>query len=259
MQALIGEKSEKEKKISSVSINNYSSNFSSTNGQFKKVNETPVIKAVRKTTVPQNTPPNINLSSKKKVSAKKDITTAIVTPNTATALSNKSNSNPREKAEVKCNIVNQIKSDLSAVDPKESLCHSFLSNMTSFLGERKSIYLLGGFNEEANNIIKLNLFSWQWEDVCFLNTNRSKFGSIAIGQQLYLFGGKKGKERVGDSEVFNLATNKWTRFEAMSRNRSGFAVIHIGSLLYFIGGNDGESILNTVETFNVNTGEWKRI
>ena len=57
---------------------------------------------------------------------------------------------------------------------------------------------MGGFNEEANNIIKLNLFSWQWEEVSALSTNRSKFGSIAIDQQLYLFGGKKGKERVND-------------------------------------------------------------
>ncbi len=76
-----------------MNINNYSSNFS-TNGQFKKVAETPVIKAVRKTTVPQNTP-SINLSNKKKVSAKKDITTAIVAQ-TPTPLSNKTNSVPRE-------------------------------------------------------------------------------------------------------------------------------------------------------------------
>lgn len=76
-----------------MNINNYSSNFSS-NGQFKKVAEAPVIKAVKKTTVPQNTP-NINLSNKKKISAKKDITTAIVAQ-TPTPLSNKTNSAPRD-------------------------------------------------------------------------------------------------------------------------------------------------------------------
>ncbi len=75
-----------------------------------------------------------------------------------------------------------------------------------------------------------------------------------MDQQLYLFGGKKGKERVNDSEIYNISTDKWTRFEPMGKNRSGFAIVHIGHLLYFIGGNDGENILNSVETLNVSTG-----
>jgi len=87
-----------------------------------------------------------------------------------------------------------------------------------------------------------------------LPTNRSKFGCIALVQQLYLFGGKKGKVRVNDSEIYNISTDKWTRFEPMGKNRSGFAIVHIGHLLYFIGGNDGENILNSVETLNVSTG-----
>jgi len=74
-----------------------------------------------------------------------------------------------------------------------------MSNMTLFLSERKSIYLVGGFNEEANNIVKLNLFNLKWEDVCQLNFNRSKFGSAAVGKQIYVFGGKRGKDRVNDS------------------------------------------------------------
>jgi hypothetical protein len=96
-------------------------------------------------------------------------------------------------------LAEQIRADISGVDSKESLCHSFLSNMTSFLVERKAIYLIGGFNEEANNIVKLNLFSFNWEEVCSLTSNRSKFGCVATDKQILLFGGKKGKERVGDS------------------------------------------------------------
>ena len=130
--------------------------------------------------------------------------------------------------------------------------------MTSFLSERKSIYLVGGFNEEANNIVKLNLFSFNWEEVCSLPTNRSKFGCVAHNQQLFLFGGKKGKERVNDSEVYSLATRKWTKFTHISKKRSGFSVVAVGDLLYFIGGNDGDNILSTVETLNLTNGEWKR-
>lgn len=100
--------------------------------------------------------------------------------------------------------------------------------MTSFLSERKSIYLVGGFNEEANSIVKLNLFSFDWEEVCLLNSNRSKFGAIAFDKQILIFGGKKGKERVNDSELYNVATNKWSRSSQMSKNRSGFAVVALG-------------------------------
>lgn len=164
LQGLIVER--QDKKPSTVNIANYGSNMSSTSsGQFKKSIETPIIKAVRKAPMPQNTPSSINLSNKKKVSARKDISTPVTVQNTpmVPAKTNLSNSSGKDKIEVKCNsIVPHIKSDISAVDPKESLCHSFMSNMTSFLGERKSIYLLGGFNDEANNVIKLNLFTWQW-------------------------------------------------------------------------------------------------
>ena len=123
-----------------------------------------------------------------------------------------------------------MRHDISGVDPKESLCHSFMSNMTSFLTERKSIYLVGGFNEEANNIVKLNLFSFNWEEVCSLTSNRSKFGCVATeDKQIHLFGGKKGKERVGDTEVFNLGSNRWIKSNTqISKKRSGFSVISLG-------------------------------
>ena len=155
-------------------------------------------------------------------------------------------------------LANQIKNDISVVGHRQSLCHSFLSNMTSFLSDRKSIYVIGGFNEQANSIVKLNLFNMEWQQVCSLNSNRSKFGSICIDKQIMIFGGKKGKERVNDSQIYNVATNKWSRFSQMNKNRSGFAVVALGDLLYFIGGNDGDSILNTVQTYNMTTSEWKK-
>ena len=91
------------------------------------------------------------------------------------------------------------------------------------------------------------MFSFNWEEVCSLSSNRSKFGCIANDKKIYIFGGKKGKERVGDSEVFSVGTGKWMRANTqINKKRSGFSVISLGDLLYFIGGNDGDNILNTV-------------
>lgn len=52
----------------------------------------------------------------------------------------------KKKAIKKIDIVDSINSDISSVDPRESLCNSFMSNMTSFMTENRSVYVLGGFN-----------------------------------------------------------------------------------------------------------------
>ena len=195
---------------------------------------------------PQTPSSILSSQNRKKVSSKKD-----VHPNQNCIVISKITPSPKQKqaerVQPNCSeLAKQINHDISGVDAKQSLCHSFISNMTSFLSDRKCIYLIGGFNEEANNIVKLNLFNFNWENVAELNSNRSKFGCIAVDKSIYLFGGKKGKERVGDSEVFSVQNNKWTKSSQIGKRRSGFAVISIGDLCYFIGGNDGDNILSTV-------------
>lgn len=68
-----------------------------------------------------------------------------------------------------------------------------MSNMTSFLTDKKFLYVIGGFSDETNDIIRLNLNNYSWEKVASLHSNRSKFGTISIDKSVFLFGGKKGK------------------------------------------------------------------
>lgn len=43
--------------------------------------------------------------------------------------------NSSEKKTIKkIDVIENMNSDLSSVDPRESLCNSFLSNMTAFMG-----------------------------------------------------------------------------------------------------------------------------
>jgi len=37
-----------------------------------------------------------------------------------------------------------------------------MSNMTSFLTERKFLYVIGGFSDDTNDIIRLNLNNLTW-------------------------------------------------------------------------------------------------
>ena len=142
------------------------------------------------------------------------------------------------------------------VEPKESLFNSFISNMTTFLTERKFIYVVGGFDEHNDSIIRMDMNSMAWEEVAKMSCPRSKFGCVAIDKELYLFGGKKGVERVADAEIWN--EKNWKAGANLRKKRSGFGIANIGHLIYVIGGNDGESILNSVECLNTRTGEWKR-
>lgn len=84
IQAMCAAEKPAQKQITSPG--NCSSHYSTGSG-FKKGGEAPVIKAVRKAPTPNPTPSSINLSSKKKVSMKKEPSPI---PQTPTGPSNKS-------------------------------------------------------------------------------------------------------------------------------------------------------------------------
>jgi hypothetical protein len=116
-----------QKQLGSPSTSNYSSG-----NNFKKGAEVAVIKGVRKAPVPQPNPSSINLSNKKKISVKKEPSPFLPqTPSGSISKTNSSGVKEQLQSQGNCHHLN---SDISAVDPKESLCHSFLSNMSSFLG-----------------------------------------------------------------------------------------------------------------------------
>lgn len=69
----------------------------------------------------------------------------------------------KKKSLKKIEVVDYLSSDISSVDPRESLCNSFMSNMTSFMTENRSVYILGGFNDENNNIVKLDLMNMSYQ------------------------------------------------------------------------------------------------
>ncbi len=46
--------------------------------------------------------------------------------------------------------------------------------------------------------------SMVYHEVATLNANRSKFGTVFADRKLYVFGGKRGKERLNDIEVFDF-------------------------------------------------------
>ena len=114
------------------------------------------------------------------------------------------------------------------------------------------MYVVGGFDEDSDSLIRMNLSNMHWETVSKMKAPRSKFGCIAVEKDIFLFGGKKGKERVPDSLVWS--EKKWKEGINLKKKRSGFGIVNIDHCIYIIGGNDGESILNSVDCLNLLTG-----
>lgn len=77
-----------------------------------------------------------------------------------------------------------------------------------------------------------------------MKSPRSKFGCAAVDKSIFIIGGKKGKERVSDVEVWN--NGGWQSTCALRKKRSGFGIVSYENFIYIIGGNDGENILNSV-------------
>ena len=62
------------------------------------------------------------------------------------------------------------------------------------------------------------------------NETRSKFGCIQLSEnQIMVFGGKVGADRVSDSKIYNLETNTWSKGGlTLSQGKSGFGYCVFG-------------------------------
>ena len=114
-----------DKKTSVVPSNSYSSIQKKTQenaNQNKNGRKVPI------------TPTSVTNQNRKKVSTKKDVQTPSSQNQGNLSVSNRVPPSPTDQRESNCReLAERIRADISGVDPKESLCHSFMSNMTSFL------------------------------------------------------------------------------------------------------------------------------
>lgn len=134
---------------------------------------------------------------------------------------------------------------------------------------RKYLYAVGGLNSTAGMMIeRLDLQSFhfnaigmtsspvKWEMVDNRNETRSKFGCIKLGdEEIMIFGGKVGADRVSNSKVYNLKTNTWSEGKfSLSEGKSGFGYCVCNNKLYIAGGNNGTDILSSLESYDLETG-----
>ncbi|MDI6791344.1 MAG: OmpA family protein [bacterium] len=119
------------------------------------------------------------------------------------------------------------------------------------------IYVLGGCNGWVGNptveIERYDPGTNSWTDVDTIPTPRSYTACAAIGDTIYVIGGRNSAgDVVGTVEAFNTLTLTWTTFDSMPAAKDQLAVAAAADgKIYAIGGTvaDG-SVTNTVEAFD---------
>lgn len=103
---------------------------------------------------------------------------------------------------------------------------------------------------------RFNLDSKKWDHISTMQ-NRSKFGIAQVGQEVYLLGGKRDKQRVAIGEVFahGAVMQSW----GLESVRSGFGTVVLNEEIHIIGGNDGDHILKLCERYSRAENTWKRL
>ncbi|XP_066903473.1 kelch-like protein 5 isoform X2 [Halyomorpha halys] len=100
-----------------------------------------------------------------------------------------------------------------------------------------------------------------WSHVTSLPHRRLQSGVAALGQKLFVVGGRDGLKTLNSIDFLDLDAKLWLSITPMSTCRHGLGVTTMepNGPLYAVGGHDGWSYLNTVERWDPDTGEWSYI
>lgn len=67
-------------------------------------------------------------------------------------------------------------------------------------------------------------------------TARGGIAAVALGGQLFVFGGEESARTLAQTEAYDPATDGWTTLASMPTARHGLGAAAIGGKIYVIGG-----------------------
>jgi N-acetylneuraminic acid mutarotase len=94
-----------------------------------------------------------------------------------------------------------------------------------------------------------------WEDRTPLPQARGAGAAAVIDGLIYVAGGVRGGQSVGDFAVFDPAMNAWTELPAMPTERDHLAAAAIDGLFYAFGGRFGQ-LFDALEAYNPQSRQW---
>lgn len=148
---------------------------------------------------------------------------------------------------------------------------------TSFLSEKKKIFIFGGANqtENLNDLIVYHIDENRMETVSsvgqkFLPSKRTFHSGVALKNRLFVFGGGiQGKSAVDDANVYlcDISVNKWLSLTSknsdsneLPRPRQGHLMVNCGDERVFVHGGMNESeIMGDLWSFDMRKLSWTKV
>lgn len=107
------------------------------------------------------------------------------------------------------------------------------------------IYVAGGRPPHGSDFAVYDPATDAWTELPNVPTQRNHLGVVAIGGKLYVaggrFGGGVGSEMTDILEVYDPATNSWSRGASLLAPRAGVTAIAANGCLYLIGGEGNDA------------------
>ena len=126
------------------------------------------------------------------------------------------------------------------------------------------IYVAGGRPPHGNDFAVYDPRADQWTALPDLPTQRNHLAMAAISGRLYVaggrFGGGVGSEMTDGLEIYDPATNSWTKGAPMLAPRAGVASVAANGCLYVVGGegndDDPRGVFDRNELYDPGTNSW---
>ena len=88
-------------------------------------------------------------------------------------------------------------------------------------------------------------------------THQFTGAAAVVGTNIYLLGGENHTTVLGENDVYDTLTNKWSRARPMPTKRATLAAVALNGLVYAIGGSTFTGVpLATVEAYDPMTNRW---
>ncbi|XP_053186582.1 kelch-like protein 40a [Scomber japonicus] len=101
------------------------------------------------------------------------------------------------------------------------------------------VYVIGGKSESKKCMKRVCVYNptkFEWKDLAPLKKARSLFGITVHKDQIFVITGVTDEGLTSSSEVYDIASNKWSEFTEFPQERSSLNLLSMGGFLYAVGG-----------------------
>ncbi len=131
----------------------------------------------------------------------------------------------------------------------------------STLNEIESIDEDQGESQDTNVEQTISLASntyTGWKSCGTMTSERSYMSSVVINDDIYTFGGSEDSDVTNKTEVYDTATEVWSRKTAMPQARYKHTALVNGNKVYICGGYDEENNgISSIDVYNQLTDSWE--